>query len=326
MVDFSGRWEGGLLALRRRTASIGTDWGRWLLTFSLPDWILVAYLVPIGLAVGMRSPRRWADPLAMLPLFSILFYMAWARAYHVRWNRNDRIRTLYHISGIPALALTYFQLRTIIPVVNPVEADAVLAAADLRLFPVHPSIWFESFSSYFTVEWFSFFYQLYIYLGGAFLVTMVLFDRNRNRQGLFAVGILLLMLGHHFYLFVPARGPWRFLEPLYAGDLPGGPIFHHVMATQIHAGPGLDAFPSLHTAITMFLTLFVRQHWPRFRWLGYFLASQIIFATMFLRFHYVVDVIAGFAFGLLVFSTTPNLLAWYQRRRAAAGLDAADPW
>ncbi len=326
MVDLTERLEGGLLALKRRTVGVTSGWQRWLLSYSLPDWILVVYLVPIGVAVGLRSPRGWSDPLAMLPLFSIVIYMAWARAYHSRWSGRGWVRTLYHATGIPTLALTYFHLRSIIPTVNAYEADKALAAADLRLLPQYASVSLERFANLFTVEWFSFFYQLYIYLGGLFLLAMVFLDRDRERQGHFAAGVLLLMLGHLTYLFVPARGPWHFLEHVHAGPLPGGPIFRHVMATQIHAGPGLDAFPSLHTAITLYLVLFAHHYWPRVRWAGYFIASQVIIATVFLRFHYVVDVIAGFAFGLLVFSVTPNLVAWYRRIRMAAGVDASDPW
>ncbi len=325
-MDIAGRLEDSLIALRRRTEGVGSRWRRWLLSYSLPDWLLTLYLVPIGIAVGVRSPQRWSDPLALLPLASILIYMTWARVYRTRWRNRKWVRTFYHATGIPTLALTYFNLRSIIPTVNAFDADRVLAAADLRLLPHHAAVLLEPLATLATVEWFSFFYQLYIYAGGIFLLLMVFLDRDIERQGHFAVGVLLLLLGHLFYLFVPARGPYDYLAQACSGPLPGGPIYAHVMATQIHAGPGLDAFPSLHTAITLFLVLFVRQYWPRFRWLGYFLASQIIIATVFLRFHYVVDVIAGVAFGLLVVFSAPRLLAWYRRVRIDAGVDARDPW
>ncbi len=326
MVDLAGRTEDSLLALRRRIEGVGSRWRRGLLAYSLPDWLLVLYLVPIGVAVGIRSPRGWSDPLALLPLASILVYMAWARTYRNRWRHNPWVRTFYHATGIPTLALTYFHLRSIIPTVNAFDADRVLAAADLRLLPQHAAVLLEPLANRFTVEWFSFFYQLYIYAGGIFLLAMVLLDRDQERQGRFAVGVLLLLLGHLIYLFVPARGPYEYLAHACSGPLPGGPIYAHVMATQIHAGPGLDAFPSLHTAITLYLVAFVRQYWPRYRWVGYFLASQISVATVFLRFHYVVDVVAGAAFGFLVIASAPRLLDWYRRLRIDAGVDARDPW
>ena len=60
-----------------------------------------------------------------------------------------------------------------------------------------------------------------------------------------------------------------------------------------------DIFPSLHTAAPTWFTLFAFQrakHDPRWRWparVTAFFAANIIFSTVFLRWHYVIDVAAG---------------------------------
>jgi membrane-associated phospholipid phosphatase len=57
----------------------------------------------------------------------------------------------------------------------------------------------------------------------------------------------------------------------------------------------VDAFPSLHCAVTAFTLLFDRVHAPRrFRlWLLPIIGLWI--ATIYLRYHYLTDVIAGMA-------------------------------
>jgi membrane-associated phospholipid phosphatase len=75
------------------------------------------------------------------------------------------------------------------------------------------------------------------------------------------------------------------------------------------AGALKDIFPSLHTGAPTFFAIFAFVHrkkmpfkytWPILA----FCVSQIIGATMFLRWHYLVDIVAGF--GLATF----NVLFW----------------
>jgi membrane-associated phospholipid phosphatase len=80
--------------------------------------------------------------------------------------------------------------------------------------------------------------------------------------------------------------------------LQGGFWWKQVEVTVATAGARLDIFPSLHTAFPAYFTLHTfahRQTWP-FRWLWpilAFVAFNIITATMFLRWHWCVDVAMG---------------------------------
>jgi membrane-associated phospholipid phosphatase len=90
-----------------------------------------------------------------------------------------------------------------------------------------------------------------------------------------------------------------------------------------------DIFPSLHTGAPTYLALFSIRHRRlnpfRFTWLPLtIVTSQIILATMFLRWHYAVDVAAGLALATAVATLTPRIVAWEERRRFANG--AAVGW
>jgi PAP2 superfamily len=123
--------------------------------------------------------------------------------------------------------------------------------------------------------------------------------------GLYSVGFL----GN---LLVPARGPYLALAGLFAVPLVGGPITE-ANATLVALGSShVDVFPSLHCAASAFILAFDRRHSRgRFR---LFLVPVVglWLSTVYLRYHYLVDLLAGFALAGL---------AW----RAVAGGDRAAP-
>jgi len=91
-----------------------------------------------------------------------------------------------------------------------------------------------------------------------------------------------------------------------------------------------DIFPSLHTAGPCFIAMFSfrnRDRLPfRFTWpLLAFFAANIIGATMFLRWHYVIDVIAGFGLAATAALVAPLVARWELRRRSAQGLGPLVP-
>jgi membrane-associated phospholipid phosphatase len=108
-------------------------------------------------------------------------------------------------------------------------------------------------------------------------------------------------LGHIGYTLVPGAGPYatiHFDEPLR-----GGFWWHQVEVMVANAGAHLDIFPSLHTAYPTFFAIHVFAHRARppyrYLWPAYaFFAANILVATMFLRWHWLIDVIAGVALAL----------------------------
>ena len=96
-------------------------------------------------------------------------------------------------------------------------------------------------------------------------------------------------------------------------------------ATVRSNGAQKDIFPSLHTAGPCFIAMFSfrnRERLPfRYTWpLVAFSAVNIIIATMFLRWHYLIDVIAGFSIAVLAVSASrisPTMMTSGSARRNA---------
>jgi membrane-associated phospholipid phosphatase len=116
----------------------------------------------------------------------------------------------------------------------------------------------------------------------------------------------------------------------FAHPFPAG-LWHDLVVSAVKSGGAqMDIFPSLHTAAPTVVALFSfrnRKELPfRYTWpLVAFCTLNIIIATMFLRWHYLIDVVAG-----LVLATTAVLLSrpitrWELARRERLGYGALWP-
>jgi membrane-associated phospholipid phosphatase len=86
-----------------------------------------------------------------------------------------------------------------------------------------------------------------------------------------------------------------------------------------------DIFPSLHTALPTYLTIasFLNRRERPFRWVWPPMAlvtSQIILATMFLRWHYLVDVVAGLTLAVTAAAGARRMAPAEARSRAQFGV------
>ena len=79
------------------------------------------------------------------------------------------------------------------------------------------------------------------------------------------------------------------------------------------AGTQRDVFPSGHTMMTLVLLYLSARYHVRMRWFIYITGFLLIVATVYLRYHYVVDILAGAAFMVFCVSTCPYLYAWIKR-------------
>lgn len=202
----------------------------------------------------------------------------------------------YRLALFTPMVLSYFELRHLLPSLRPVLLDPELHAIDRVLFGTTPSVVMAQWNTRPVVEWISFFYYSYFYLMIIILIPSLFFDRGQRVQELLTGAMLVCGLGHFGYTLVPGMGPWMSIP--FAEELHGGFWWHQVKVTVESAGSQLDIFPSLHTAYPLFFTLHAygnRDRAPfKYVWpiIGFF-ALNMITATMFLRWHWGIDVIAG---------------------------------
>lgn len=263
------------------------------------DWVMMAYHSYIVLRV-LLAPHNEFTRDARWMTFA-LFSMA---AITLMLTRGEvlpegRLRVwIYKVFMFVSFTLTYFALRAVLHCLEPRLLDAKLLSLDEALFGVSPAIWLDRFVTHASVEWFSFFYFSHYFLLAIFLLPTTAFDAGRRRYELLLGIVTVLGIGHAMYTLVPGVGPYAFEGARFAHPFVGGFWWSHVGQAVAGAGAQYDIFPSLHTAVPTFFSLHAIRHrrtsYYRWGWLPTcFFTLNIIVATLFLRWHYAVDVLAG---------------------------------
>jgi len=254
------------------------------------------------------------------------------------------VRFLRDWAPFVLLLTIYENLIWLVARVNPRLWDASLQRLDDLLLFGHSTFWLERFVTAGRTEWFSFFYNvLFIYpiLVGGLVYLLRRFAAYRQWVLTFSLAGYMGFVG---YLAVPVIGPAYTYDKVYRSDLSGRPINRDldlVDAAAADEAPGeapamafyalarrlnqpshygnqvpRNCFPSLHTAWGLIILAFCFQRLRPLFWIVLLPVLNLIVATVYLRFHYVVDLLAGGMLTLLTLALVPRLLAWEGRLRA----------
>jgi membrane-associated phospholipid phosphatase len=227
---------------------------------------------------------------------------------------NPTSHAFRHWYPLPYVASCYKEMALFIPAVRTTDADRWLANLDFRIWGANPTVWMERIHTPALTEFLQIAYTLFV--PAVMLVPVLLWLRRRYRDFqyyafLIALGFLASYVG---YLLVPARGPRFLLAPLQHAPLQGLWLFSRMQAGLDRLESAhYDCFPSGHTALTMLAAWGSRMISKRLHRAYLFYTPLIIFATVYLRYHYTVDLLAGAALALLAIWTAPFAYARLSR-------------
>jgi membrane-associated phospholipid phosphatase len=292
-----GEKRGGDTATGRR--------GDELLKLNPADKVVVAYLAVIALLILIFSYRieswgwlcaghavatalvaliaRWDRPLAPSPSLPVSSSSLPVASFAHGWY------------PVALIGLTYKELTYLIPRIHPRDFDSALAAIDHRVLGVNPTVWLERFTWPPLTEVLQLTYSTYYFL--PIILGAVLWRRELEKFHFFVFivvfGFYLSYLG---YIAVPAIGP-RFLPSIVEAQTTplAGVLFFQAIREMLDSAEGItrDCFPSGHTELTLLVLYYARKfHRRTFWWLLPF-GIGVILSTVYLRYHYVIDVIAG---------------------------------
>ncbi len=172
------------------------------------------------------------------------------------------------------------------------DLDTWFAALDRALFfGVDPLDLLERLISRPLSEWLAFAYSFFAVLFPLVLGAVLLLGKDQGvREASFTIGISLL-IAYVSYALVPVKGPVLSREFSVSLEIYAVAAVKEAMmdATRVT----YDCFPSMHTCTTVLLS---RLAWRYARGLFWFTLPVVVsipFACVYLRYHYVVDVLAG---------------------------------
>jgi membrane-associated phospholipid phosphatase len=273
------------------------------------DWLILSYF---GLMVVMLAV--WWDRLPNAPgllawhiLGSALLLIEIKFPNPTSWIFRNWYPIIY-------VASCYKEMANVFPLARGKVFDGALAAFDGRLWGFQPAMRMAQIQTPALTEALQWIYTLFVPM--VLLVPIVLWSRKRYGEFqycafLISLGYLASYLG---YVLWPARGPRFLFKELDALPLHGLWLFQGMQATLDKLeSVAFDAFPSGHTELTM-LAWWCSRSISKV-WFGAYFAytSGIIFATVYLRYHYTVDVFAGAMLAILLIAVTPFLYRTLKR-------------
>jgi membrane-associated phospholipid phosphatase len=270
------------------------------------DKVFIGYLVLLGVLIltSVERVEKWGL-LIGLHILGISFVILLAKFIAPRLGASGTfIRGWYPVALITT---TFKELEYLVPRLHARDFDWQLAAIDYRIFGAHPTIWLERLHLPLLTEIFQIVYATYYFY--PVILGVVLWRKGWFVKFYFWVFILMVgfYLSYLGYIAVPAIGPRFILADQQTIPLSGVFLFETIRGTLDRAeGITRDCFPSGHTEITLLVLYYAWKFHRRTFWWMLVPCGAIILSTVYLRYHYVIDVAAGaVAAGLVILTAKP---------------------
>lgn len=231
-------------------------------------------------------------------------------------DRGRFMHWAYHLIFPTISILAIFDsLEYIVHAVNPQDIDPLLIKLDFFLFGGHPTVMMEGIMHPLLTDALQVAYSSYYLL--PFTIGIVLLAQKREPEFDYALFLIMLCfyLSYAGYLLFPAIGPRFTMVHLQTTDLQGfvltAPIQELLNRLE---GIKRDAFPSGHTGIALTCLFLAFKFEKKLFWIFLPFVSALIFSTVYLRYHYVVDVLAGIGLTALTLFFGGAYYGYWQKR------------
>lgn len=201
---------------------------------------------------------------------------------------------------VPAFPLLYKEVAVFAAAFGNWGLSAPISQLEFHLFRGHPSMYLsECFAWIPLSEYLHFCYFFYVLLfptvGGYWYFT----GRQAAFRELLFLVCLTYTISYLYFILFPVDSPFYLFAPP-GKPIAGHPFYNLVHFVSSHGGARGGAFPSSHVSVGSVVWLYVWSKQRRFAYLLFPIILGLILATVYGRFHYALDAIAGLGLGGLI--------------------------
>ena len=260
--------------------------------------IALSLVTALGLALHSRMEKHGATFGTLAALAAGVLLVSWLA------RREDRLpmpaQIFVNFYAIAYLPLLFNALGPLIEALRGGPRDDLLIAADRALFGVDVTVWAERFVTPFRNDLFAVAYTTYYFLAltlGALLFAL----RRADARRFFFTVVLAYHVSYAGYFAIPGLGPRFTLAEKQTVSVHTTPISRAIDDTLNRMEQTkYDVFPSGHTMIACVVLIVSFQRMRRAFWFFLPVASCLVISTIYCRYHYAIDVIAGIVLAALV--------------------------
>jgi membrane-associated phospholipid phosphatase len=291
------------------------------------DFATQGYILVVGLLVLCFHNPRIPDVRLLVPAhaLALLVIHALIRSQN-RMPRNRVLSFFRHFYPLLLYAFLYKECEWLNLMFVDRYLDPFFIRLEEALFGFQPAVAFMAawphplVSEFFYLSYFSY----YLMIAG---MGVALYFRNRPAFWHFVAVLSFVLYSCYLaFIFLPVAGPPAFYLdiprfvgqhrlPYYPLEFPPavtiGPFFHVMAVIYKLFESGGAAFPSSHVAVALCTLFFSWRYLPRIRYVHLAAVVALSFSTVYCRYHYAVDVLAGAAAAAVLIPIGEKL---YRRR------------
>ena len=267
---------------------------------------MIALLSAVTVVFSRSLPSwGWLITRYCLLAFAIVAIALYNRQSHA-WKP---VRTLYEFLPIFIIPVIFDSLGDLIPSIWQRFLDDILIHIDHGLFGVHPTVWMERFIQPVLTDFLQLAYASYYFIPISLGIVLAVRKKEKNfDEAVFGI-VLCFYLSYIGYLLFPAIGPRFTLNHLQTTGFQASPMALAIQnALNRLENTKTDAFPSGHTAVAL-MTLYYawKARENVLFWVLFPVVSALVISTVYLRYHYVIDVIAGILLNAFTIYLAPRI-------------------
>jgi membrane-associated phospholipid phosphatase len=263
------------------------------------EWLTISYIVITIFYLLLFFPKVHHRTLffgSRLAVIAAIGFMAML-SHKLKIPKLDSIRQF-----LPFLLLGYWYSETFYfsdLLFN--NKDLFFYNLDERLFGFQPALFFSQIlpQAWFSELMYFGYFCLYIFLFG--IPLWFWFYKKEHFDRVVFVLMLSIFLYYSIFDMLPVVGPQFFFSPKDA-HVPDGYLFCWLVRFLQHQGENpTGSFPSSHVGTTMVILLLTFNKARKLFWVLLPLAIILMFSTVYIKAHYVVDVLGGIVTAILFY-------------------------
>jgi len=290
----------------------------------------------------------WTFPIVL----SVHYIVSYKRIHLLQNNSKDvflkwiKQLTFLYIPYI-IIAAIYENLVFIIELAGNTanKYDLIFMNIDGIMFSVQPTIWLQNLLHPIAVEYFMIAYSMFFIYPFFYLIYLLQKNKIEYFQKVMFAEILMLIVSLSCFVIFPTLGP-RFIldsssvhfieqtvsysenlqgiEFSFLYDLTGYKSFYSMQVDLWNYLERIktDCFPSLHTGLCLLCLLYAIRYRDVFKnkklalWFWIVGVISLIISTVYLRYHWVIDVIAGIILTIIVYYISEWIInSWINYRK-----------
>ena len=219
------------------------------------------------------------------------------------------------IFPVVSVMIIFDSLGLIVHRINPQDIDYLLIRADYLIFGGYPTVYLEKIIYPALTDILQAAYSTYYFIP----ITLGIALKLRGDNGAFEKSLFLILLCFYLsyvgYILFPALGPRYAMGHLQSEAVDGFLVSKPIQdILNLLEGVKRDAFPSGHTAIALTVLILSYKYARNIFRVLLVPVALLIFATVYCRYHYVVDVMGGMVLTVVTFAVGEVYYKFWMRQ------------